>query len=700
VAGARLRRIVRIFAFALAVVALLGAWSLAVPDLRWRSALGARKVLGLLPGVTWADVVDITRPSLGFRVRTLVRHGDPYAVIHDPNLTAADLAHGRDVFLNTCGRCHAPDATGGLGPALVGRRYVHGDSDWAVYLTITRGVPATPMQGGFIARRDVWPVIGYLRNLGERSGSRRSEAVDPIATALGEAPEVTSQELLEASGRLGDWQLPGGSYNGQRFAWDDQVNTANVSQLAVRWLHQFPPSVAASEATSVVVGDYLFVTRPPLNVYALDSRSGHEIWHYERAVASGIRVCCQATNRGVAVLGRRVYVGTLDAHLIALDATSGALDWDQVVADYKEGYSITSAPLPVGDLVVTGVAGSEFPTRGSITAYDAATGKLRWRFNTIPGPGERGHETWGGDSWKTGGASTWGSGSYDPDLGILYWGTATAAPDFNAALRPGDNLYAGCLLALDVKSGKLVWYFQFLPGDDHDWDSIQTPTLIDVQENGKLLRLLAVANRGGFFYVLDRTDGRFVRGGPFALQTWAVGLSSAGRPIKAPNSAPTADGRLVYPSVNGATNWWPSAFSPSTNLYYVNVEEGGGLFFTSEHAYNNEGYFVAGNASFGNSFRDFVRAIDPLTATVRWERQNAVVTTAPRGGLVATAGGLLFGSDGSVLYALDAVTGRELWRFNTGGHIAAPPMTYRSHGEQIISVMGGQDLMAFSLPHH
>lgn len=673
---------------------------LAVPDTRWRTALGARKILGLLPAVTWPDLLDITRPALGFRIRSLVRHGDPYSVIHDPLLTAADLTRGSEVFLRTCEHCHGPEGRGGVGPPLVGRSYSHGDSDWAIYHTITRGVPGTPMPGGLIPRDDIWRVIGYLHSLGEHNGGQRTDTAQNVGVSLQASPDTTAQLLVASSGQLGEWRLPGGSYDGRRFAPDTQINTGNVAQLRVRWLHQFPPATAFSESTPVVAGDYLFVTRPGLSVDALDAKTGRRVWHYERAVPTDVRVCCVATNRGVALLGRHVYVGTLDAHLVALDATTGRPEWDEIVANYKEGYSITSAPLPVGDLIITGVAGGEYPTRGSISAYEAATGKLRWRFYTVPGPGEPGHETYGGDSWKTGGAATWGTGAFDPELGFLFWGTGTAAPDFNAALRPGDNLYANCLLALDAMTGKLVWYFQFLPGDDHDWDSIQTPSLIDVQENGKPQRWVAVANRGGFFYVLDRRNGHFVRGAAFVKQTWALGLSPTGRPIRAPNSSPSPAGTFVYPSVNGATNWWPSAYSPATGLYYVNVEEGGGLFFTTEQATSSVGMFVGGGTTFGGSFLDLVRAIDPLTGKVQWERRNTVVTSAPRGGLLATAGGLLFGSDGEILYALDAANGRELWSFDTGAHIAAPPMTFRSHGEQLIAVMAGQDLIAFALATH
>ncbi|MGH3428804.1 MAG: PQQ-binding-like beta-propeller repeat protein, partial [Mycobacteriales bacterium] len=506
---------------------------------------------------------------------------------------------GREIFESNCSKCHGPDARGGLGPALVGRPLAHGDSDWAVYQTILKGVPGTPMRGGVVSRQDAWRIISYLREI--QGFAARSRTADSGHATLA-APDVSAAALLASADEVGQWLLPGGSYNGQRFSRDAQVNVTNVSKLAVQWIHQFPSTAAPSESAPIVVGDYLYTTMPPGSVYALDAKSGSQVWQYTRTIPAGIRVCCVATNRGVAVLGHRVYVGTLDAHLVALDATTGQVLWDQVVAPYADGYSITAPPLPVGDLIITGIAGGEYPTSGFISAYDAATGMLRWRFNTIPKPGEPGHETWGGDSWKTGGASTWGTGVYDPELGLVYWGVGTPAPDFNAAARPGDNLYSSSVVALNAATGKLAWYFQFLPGDDHDWDSTQTPTLLDIKSGGVVEKLLAVANRGGFYYVLDRRTGRFVRGAPFVKLTWASKLSQSGKPIRTPNSSPSLRGTYVVPSANGAANWWPTTFSPVTGLHYINVEEGGGMYFTSGTGSLRSGdMFIGGGATYGTS---------------------------------------------------------------------------------------------------
>jgi alcohol dehydrogenase (cytochrome c) len=666
-----------------------GAGILILPDYRWRAIVAGRKLTGQITDVSWADLADIGARNSGFQLRKLAGSGNPYLSVQNPYTTDTDRARGQTLFGSTCAKCHGAAAEGGAGPSLVGHPLTHGDSDWAIYRTVTLGVGGTAMRGGLVERRDAWYLITYLHALAERgrladwSDSDRS---DPVSTEG--VAEVTASALAD-------------SYNGQRFSRDTDINTGNVTRLAVQWIHQFASSQTPNESVPVAVRERLYVTAPTGIVLALDARTGSQIWAYHRSPPADLQLCCVAANRGVAVLGRRVYVTTLDAHLISLDAGSGRVLWDQTVASYAEGYSLTSAPLPVGDLVITGIAGGDYATRGFISAYDAGTGKLRWRFNTVPQPGEAGNETWGSGSWKSGGAATWGSGAYDPELGLVYWGVGNAAPVYDASRRPGDNLYSNSLLALQASTGKLAWYFQFSPGDDHDWDSIQTPALIDVEDNGQRRKLLAVANRNGWFYVLDRQSGRFVRGAPYAKQTWAVRLSPTGRPIPASNSHPSPQGTYLYPSVLGATNWWPSAYSPAAGLYYVNVIEDAGLFFLDQRQPKpRHGHLYTGGAMRVDEHKpssDLVRAIDPFTATVRWERQNSTVTWAPRGGLLATGGGLVFGSDGTKLYALDARTGKELWSFDTGGHVSAAPMTFRVAGKQVVCVVAGQDLITFGL---
>jgi alcohol dehydrogenase (cytochrome c) len=686
-------------ALGIAVSVLIVAGVIVGAEFRWAGPVAVRKLVGLLPEVNWSDLADIGRPRAGFRLTGLLRTGDPYLSIHNPAISVADQARGQELFAGICSRCHGREAGGGMGPALVGRALVHGHSDWAMYRTITGGVPGTAMVGGFISRADTWRVIAYLQNLNSAYGVSHGGATAASLSSLGPAPEVTNRDLLDSGSAAGRWSLASGAYDAQRFSRDLQINTENVFRLQVGWVHQFATVTAANESTPVLAGNYLYVTVPPGSVYALDAKSGAEIWHYTRQLPADIKVCCMATTRGVSVLGKRVYFGTLDAHIVALDSTTGQVIWDREVIDHSTGYSITAAPMPVDDLVITGIAGSEFPTRGFISAYDAATGSPRWRFYTVPAPGEPGSETWGGDSWKTGGAATWGSGAYDAELGLLYWGVATPAPDFDHSARPGDNLYSSSMLALNVKTGKLVWYFQFLPGDDHDWDSIQTPSLINVNENGVERKLLVVANRGGFFYVLDRVTGKYLRSVPFVNQTWATGLSASGRPIRTPNSSPSKQGAYVLPSMNGATNWWPSSYSQKTGYYYLNSEEHGGLFFLTGPERPSPGHmYLGGTQTYTEAFATFVMAIDPTTAKIVWKHPNAAVSTEPRGGLLSTAGGLVFGSDGPVLYAMDATTGTRLWSFDTGGHISAPPITYRNGDRQIVAVVGGQDLFTFSLP--
>jgi alcohol dehydrogenase (cytochrome c) len=692
----------RIKLLGLALLVLLAVAALALISNRVYALMAARIVIGKMPDMTWADLNVITRPDLGFDLDEVAWRGDPYKRISNPfNGVEIARARGKEIFANNCSKCHGPGAKGGMGPALFGRTFTHGSSDWALYHTITAGVPGTAMVGDFIDRADVWLVIAYLRGLQTAIGAHPSDFVNGATSKLSPAPEITSEQLLASSDGGGEWLVPTGGYDGQRFSRDSEINVSNVSRLAVQWTRQFPTAPTHNESVPVVAGDYMYVTVPPGWVYALDVHTGNQVWRYFREGGPGPRLSGLATVRGVAVLGRRVYVGTLDAHLIALDASTGTVVWDRTVGDFTQGYSLTSAPLAVGDLIVTGTGGGEFATPpGYVIAYDAKTGEERWRFTTIPEAGQPGSETWKDpESWK-GGAAPWGVGSYDPELGLLYWGVGTANPDYNGYIRPGDNLYANCMLALDVKTGKLKWHFQFTPNDDRDWDSIQTPALIDVEENGVVHKWLAVANRNGFFYVLDRETGAFIRGAPFAKVTWALGLSPTGRPILARNAAPSPQGTYLSPSVAGGTNWWPSAYSPLTQLYYVDAVDGASMYFQAKKPdprVLGKGW-LGGTADYPEDSADFVRAMNPMTAKIRWERRNTTVTSGhPRGGLLVTAGGLLFGSDGPILFALDASSGEQLWSYDTGGHIAAAPITYRRDGHQTIAVAAGQDVVTLAL---
>jgi alcohol dehydrogenase (cytochrome c) len=684
-----------------AIVGILALAVLSFPPTRWRLNVLALKMQGRLETVGWKQLLHMMNPNSGISLGSLALSGNPYAAIRNPLESKDDQARGNELFDRRCSQCHGYRASGGEGPALVGRELSHGDSDWAIFLTISKGVAGTAMRPSGLADDEVWRLISYLRSI-EDTGSLLDN--DDGAPATRPVRDTSYAMLRDSSGEPGDWLLPSGSYSSQRFSKDTQISTRNVGQLAVKWIYQFGTSNARVESVPIVADGRMYVTLPSGTVIALDAESGAELWKYTRTPPQDVVLCCVA-NRGVAVLGKRVYVGTLDAHLLALDATNGKLVWDQTVANYHEGYAITSAPLALDKLIVTGIAGGDFPTRGFISAYDSDTGVLRWRFKSIPEPGEPGNDTWGGESWRTGGVSTWMTGSFDPDLGLIYWGTGNPSPDLNAASRPGDNLYSNCVVALDAATGKLAWYFQFTPGDDHDWDSVQTPILIDANESGMLRKLLVVANRNGFFYVLDRQSGQFVRGAPYVKQTWAIGLRPEGRPIRSPDASPSLSGTRLFPGMSGATNTSKSAYSPLTRLYYAPVLERSGVFFQSEDSPEPrlDQQFLGSTVEPVRDVPHYtaVRAIDPATAKVRWEyrRPQRYVFSGGMGGLLVTAGGLVFTSDQSRLYALDAETGAELLSFETGGEINSAPMTYRASGRQYLAIAAGNVLVTFSVPN-
>jgi alcohol dehydrogenase (cytochrome c) len=392
--------------------------------------------------------------------------------------------------------------------------------------------------------------------------------------------QVTYQRLLEAAKEPQNWLTYSGDYAGWRHSALEQIRTANVQHLAAQWVFQSDQK-GKFETTPLVVDGVMYVTGQENLAYALDARTGRTIWRYRHPLPEKVLPCCGKVNRGFAALGDKVFLATLDAHVVALDAKTGNVVWDVAAADYSKGYVFTLAPLAVKDKIIVGVAGGEYGIRGFIDAYFAETGKRAWRFYTIPGPGEPGHETWEGDSWEHGGSPAWLTGTYDPELNLTYWGIGNPGPDAYGEEREGDNLYSDCVVALDADTGKLKWYFQFTPHDVHDWDATEIPVLLDMEFKGKPRKLLVQANRNAFYYVLDRTNGEFLHASAFARQTWAKEIGPDGRPVVLPGTDPTPDGNYVCPGVSGATNWMSPSYNPRTGLFYVATREQCDMYFSS-----------------------------------------------------------------------------------------------------------------------
>lgn len=512
------------------------------------------------------------------------------------------------------------------------------------------------------------------------------------------AAQVTSDQLLNSSATPSNWLQYSATYEGHRFSSLSQINRENVSQLTSQWVFQ-TSTPGFFENTPLVVDGIMYVTGPENLAFAVDARTGRRLWSYKRTLPEKIRACCGHTNRGFAILGSRLFMATLDAHVVALDAATGNVLWDVQAADYAQGYAFTVAPLIIKDKVIVGVSGGEYGIRGFIGAYDAATGKLAWRFYTIPAPGEPGSDSWpSADSAARGGAPAWVTGTYDPQLNLLYWPTGNPAPSDDGSRRKGENLYSNSVVALNPDTGKLQWYFQFTPFDLHDWDATEVPVLLDAEIEGKPRQLLLHANRNGFFYVLDRTNGKFLFAKPYATQNWAKAIDSSGKPIVLPSALPTEDGVRVCPGAAGATNWMSPTYSPQTGLLYVSVREQCDIFYAHPQQ------FVTGRIYIGSTYmpaakeKDWgaVRAIDPKTGEVRWEYKEFSATWA---GNLSTAGHLVFTGDvDGYLIALDADTGKPLWHIQTGAAIYAAPITYQLNGRQYIAISSGTTLLTFALP--
>ena len=508
---------------------------------------------------------------------------------------------------------------------------------------------------------------------------------------------VTWERLVNAADEPHNWLMYNGTLDSQRFSRLDRIDRSNVADLELKWAHHIP-QLDRAETTPLVVDGVMFITESPSNLVAVDAATGRPFWRYDHPLPDDLRICCGRNNRGVAILDELLFMSTLDAHLVAIDARTGSLVWNREVADHRGGYSKTAAPLVVKDRVVTGIAGGEYGIRGFLDAYDARTGELEWRTYTIPGPDHPDNLTWAGDSWRTGGSPTWITGSYDPELNLVYWGTGNPGPDWNGEVRPGDNLYSDSVLALDGDTGEMSWYFQFTPHDIHDWDAIQIPVLADIELDGEPRQAMLWANRNGFYYTLDRATGEFLLGEAFAHQTWAEGLDSNGRPIRRPNTSPSRTGTLVAPIAGGATNWWSPAYSPRTGLLYVNAFDGEALFFIRDEEYVEGDTYLGGGTETPlpiDHYHSAIRAIDPATGDVRWEFP---MTPRSRAGVLATAGDLVFSAsvDG-YFYALDAESGAPLWQISLGGRVNASPMSYAVGGRQFVTMTVGNTLYTFGL---
>jgi len=511
--------------------------------------------------------------------------------------------------------------------------------------------------------------------------------------------QVGAEELLARP--VGEnWTSYNGDYTGRRYSSLRDINSGNVAHLRAAWVFH-PGNSERLEVTPVVIHGIMYVTSAN-DAFALDARTGRVLWHYDRPVSSGLLDDAAAHHsRGVGVWRNSVYMETDDAHLLCLDARSGNLLWDVAYADKAKHYGATSAPLVVKDEVIVGTSGGDSGVRGFLAAYDALTGTLKWRFWTIPGPGEFGSASWPGDSYLHGGGTTWMPGTYDPELETLYWTTSNAAPDFVGDSRPGDDLYTACVLALNPDTGELKWHFQFTPHDLYDYDATQTPVLVDVEDRGVTRRLLVQANRNGFLYVLDRRNGKFLKATPFVKKlNWAEGVDASGRPILS-GRIPTAEGAYICPGINGATNWFSPSYNPGTGLFYVMALESCNLFFANPKPFTpGETYYGTGTKLPPDEYAQKTLLAYSVSEGKPVWRYPQVGHGDSWGGTLTTAGGLVFfGDDAGSLEAVEARTGRALWHFNTGQTMHASPMSYMVEGVQYVVVSAGSDVFSFSLPH-
>ena len=642
-----------------------------------------------------------------------------------PAVAWAQSPEGRTTFQSLCSGCHGTDGNGGEhAPSILTSLATKNDEE--LTRIVREGVPRKGMPAfKQIGDADMRTLVAFMRTMGQRRGGRRGMPVRQSVTLTdgtkldGFALGRTGRELqlrtddqrihlLRKSGEQyrrvtsqADWPSMHGQLSGNRYSPMNQINTTNVGRMAVKWVFAVPNS-GRLQGTPQVHEGVMYV--PHTNtLIALDAGSGARLWEYSRPATTGLigNARSPGNNRSVTIAGDKVFMQTDHAHLLALNRHTGQVLWDTEMADYRKNYNATGSLLAVENLIVAGTAGGEEGVRGFLAAYDQETGKEVWRFWTIPARGEPGSETWDGIDIDHGGGPTWLTGSYDPESKTVYWPTGNAGPDFNGDNRKGDNLYTCSIIALDVMTGKLKWHFQTTPHDEWDWDAVQPLVLVDADWRGKPRKLLLQANRNGFFYVLDRTDGKMLMATPLVKKlTWAKEIAPDGRPVMNPNQVPTQEGALICPAVEGAANFFSTSFNPATKLFYVNTLERCAVYTkrpTPEWQAGRSYYGGGGRRDPNDKPQKFLRAFDISTGKVAWELPQYGDGSTWTGTL-STAGGLvIFGDDAGALAAADAKTGKQLWSFPFTDNLHTSPMTYMFDNKQYVAIINGSLVYSFGI---
>ena len=692
-----MRLFLRTFSILLSFTLLVAASAVYFsPDVAWRARVLGLKLQGKIPEIPSRSLLRWLIPHSPVALHDLADVPNANASIRNIFTDRTSATVGSHLYGRVCADCHGESGSGGTAPDLLAS--VRHQNDWQFFSTVKWGRAGTAMHPQLLSDLEIWQVHAFLRQISIESVMGRGAASPNAGPSLRVDPSI----LLHADAS-GDWLTYAGNYAGFRHGTDKQVSRQNVADLKLAWAAQLTGGDLGLESTPIVAGGKMFVTEAPDGMTALDARTGEVAWRFRRALPGQLPLCCGSQNRGAAILSDTVYLETLDAHLIALNAATGEKRWDVKVAESRDGYSMTAAPLALDNQIIVGIAGGEYGIRGFIASYSAADGSLQWKFDTVPSPGQPGSDSWAGDSWKHGGVPTWTTGSYDPQLGLLYWGTGNPSPVYQASVRAGDNLYSNSLVALDAKTGKLRWYFQFTPGDDHDWDATQQPVLTDFYRSGERIPAVVQANRNGFFYVLDRRNGQFLLAKPFVKQNWANGISENGRPILREEAHPSHTGTVVWPAVVGGTNWWPPSFDPQRGLLFVPVDESASLYFRDPAIFHPGELYLSSSTEYvsGLPVTMAIRAIDVNTGELRWQAELA--KGGPDvlrflGGVLSTSGDLVFTGYRNEFLAFDAESGKKLWAIRLGGAIHAPPITYRVGPVQYVSIIAGKALFTFALP--